>query len=182
MPNQWSAFCKVMKRYFHDYGGVRGVLASPIFFISLIITLINYSQWWTEAKWISKSKSLIPSLLGFSLGTYAVLFSLISSKLRETLAEVKSNNGVSYLASVNATFIHFIIIQVVALSWAFLYEGTLLRDVFKIINGICSYADIVFVLLSLAGSFIGYLLLVYSFLLTIAASIAVYRLALIKGY
>ena len=127
MFGQWIAFGKRIRSYFRAYGGFRGVLASPIFGLAVIITALSYKDWLTPA-WPEKTEMLIPSLPGFSLGTYAILFSLISLRLKGALRRAKSENGTSYLESLNATFFHFIFVQVIALIWAILFNGTWLFD------------------------------------------------------
>ncbi|TIM22161.1 MAG: hypothetical protein E5Y74_11050 [Mesorhizobium sp.] len=179
MFGQWSAFGKRLRSYFSAYGGVPAVIGSPIFGIAVVITALNYSEWMTP-NWVSKTEALIPSLLGFSLGTYAILFSLISNRLKGALQKVLVREGVSYLHAINATFFHFIIVQVVALAWAFLFEGTWFRDVMNLAAPRFPFAQEIFWWGWKIGSFMGYLLLIYSFLLMIAAALAVYRLALIK--
>lgn len=88
-------------------------------------------------------------------------------------------SGSSRLEEVNATFFHFIFVQVITLLWAFVYQGTLLTDLIahfshKFPTGKCLLTAARFF-----GSFVGYTLLVYSFLLILSAALAVYRLALI---
>jgi hypothetical protein len=80
MFGQWLTFFRWLKRNYRSYGGLRGVIASPFFGIAIIISALTYSKW-IEPGWIDKAESLIPSLLGFSLGTYAILFSIMSGRL-----------------------------------------------------------------------------------------------------
>lgn len=61
--------------------------------------------------------------------------------------------------------------------WAFLYDGTFVYDAAQLITSYYSGSMKVFRVAMLAGSFTGYLLLVYSFLLMLAAALAVYRIA-----
>ncbi|MDX8436592.1 hypothetical protein RFN25_24510 [Mesorhizobium abyssinicae] len=153
--------------------------ASPFFGLAVIFSGLNYSQW-VDPSWIGKVEALIPSLLGFSLGTYVILFSIMSGRLKGALHQVKSPQGVSYLEAINATFFHFIFVQVLALTWAFLFQGTWLFDLVHVLKKPYPWTGDVFKVVSLAGSFVGCFLLVYSILLMIAAALAVYRLALIK--
>lgn len=152
------------------------MFGSPIFLISLAVTVASYSNW-IEAKWVSKSFDMIPSVLGFSLGTYAILFSLMTGRLKRALKAVKNSRGVNYLEEINATFFHFIFVQIICLMWAFLYDGTVLHDIAKYTLRYYDGSMNVFRVAMLAGSFTGYLLLVYSFLLMLAAALAVYRIA-----
>ncbi|MCV9960273.1 hypothetical protein OIU34_00020 [Pararhizobium sp. BT-229] len=179
MFSQWKPLFRWLRRYFHAYGGIRGVAGSPLFGIALIITCLSYSNWLTP-NWTDKVETLIPSLLGFSLGTYAILFSIISTRLKGALRHLKTSDGVSYLESINATFFHFILVQVLSLTWATLFQGSWLVDALDYFKPSYPWLEVVELWAFRSGSFVGFLLLVYSILLTIAAALAVYRLALIK--
>lgn len=179
MLKQVRTFGRFLRRYFKAYGGWSAVLGSPLFLLAVIITGLNYSEWLSD-RWVALAQSMIPSLLGFSLGTYAILFSIISNRLKGALREVKTSDGSRYLDSINATFFHFIFVQVVALVWSFLNTGT------GVYNLAYAAAKLVplhiggFRFLSWAASAMGYLLLVYSALLVVSASLVIYRLALIR--
>jgi len=179
MFKQWKTLYKWLRRYFRAYGGLRGILGSPIFGVSLIVSALSYSNWLTPT-WVEKVETLIPSLLGFSLGTYAILFSIVSARLKGALRALKTRADVSYLESVNATFFHFILVQVVALLWATLFSGSWLFDALDILGGSTSWVAATKLWAFRVGSFTGFVLLTYSILLTVAAALAVYRLALIK--
>lgn len=179
MFGQWKALFKSIRRYFHAYGGVRGTLASPILCIAFIITALSYSKWLTP-DWTARVETLIPSLLGFSLGTYAILFSIMSARLKGALRRAPAPNGVSYLEAINATFFHFIFVQVIALAWAFLFQGSWFLDLTSYFLGAHAWVERLQNWTKWTGSFIGYFFLIYSVLLSVASALAVYRLALIK--
>lgn len=179
MTEQIRAFAKRLGSYFRDYGGWAAVFSSPIFLLALALTGLNYSMW-LSAEWIEPAETLIPSLLGFSLGMYAIIFSIINNRLKNALQAVKDRRDVPMLAVVNATFFHFILVQVIALIWALMFRGTALIDLFTVLSRSITGAMSVFFVLYAIGSFVGHLLLVYSVLLTISAALAVYRIAMIK--
>nr|WP_210300352.1 hypothetical protein [Mycoplana azooxidifex] len=165
-----------MQRYFHAYGGWADTVSSPLFLLSIIITAISYSHW-ISPDWLPLSQSLVPSLLGFSLGTYALLFSLMTGRLKRALKLVKNSRNISYLDEINATFFHFIMVQVICLVWGVLYSGRWLVDLMEITSPYFEYPEAAFFYLAATGSFIGHFFLVYSILLVIASAQIVYRLA-----
>ncbi|KIP99279.1 hypothetical protein RU07_21850 [Agrobacterium tumefaciens] len=179
MFKQWKALYRWLRRYFNAYGGITGILGSPIFGVAVIVSALSYSNWLTPS-WIEKVDTLIPSLLGFSLGTYAILFSLVSARLKGALRALTTDSGVTYLESINATFFHFIMVQVVTLLWAILFKGSWFFDALNLIGGDADWVATVKWWSFRAGSFGGFVLMTYSILLTIAAALAVYRLAMIK--
>lgn len=179
MTSQIKPFASRLRRYFRAYGGWGAVLCSPLFLLALALTGLGYGNWIDGDKWSALSQSLIPNLLGFSLGTYAILFSLMTGRLKQALKAVKNEIGITFLEEINATFFHFIFVQVVALLWAFLYQGTVLFELAQVIKAYWPCAPSALRFVQVLGGAAGYALLVYSISLIVASALAVYRLALI---
>ncbi len=179
MTSQIKPFVSRLRRYFRAYGGWGAIFCSPLFLLALTLTGFGYGNWIDGDKWSSLAQSLIPNLLGFSLGTYAILFSLMTGRLKQALKAVKNESGISFLEEINATFFHFILVQVAALLWAFLYQGTILFDLMQTAKPYWSCVTSAFRFVQVLGGATGYALLVYSISLIVASALAVYRLALI---
>ncbi len=179
MTSQIKPFASRLRRYFRAYGGWGAIFRSPLFLLAVSVTAVGYSNWIYGDKWSTLSQSLIPNLLGFSLGTYAILFSLMTGRLKRALKAVKNARNVTFLDEINATFFHFIFVQVSALLWAFVYQGTILSDLTQAVEPYWPSASATFRFAQALGGAVGYTLLVYSISLTVASALAVYRLALI---
>lgn len=179
MASQLKPFGSRLRRYFRAYGGWSATFRSPLFLVSLGVAAVSYGNWVSSDKWAAVSQSLIPNLLGFSLGTYAILFSLMTGRLKRALRAVKNDQDVTFLDEINATFFHFILVQVSALIWAFLFQGTALFDLVQAVRPHWPCIAAVFAVLRALGGGIGFVLLIYSITLIIGAALAVYRLALI---
>jgi hypothetical protein len=174
--SQFGTFVRFLKKYFHDYGGLPAVIGSPLFITSLAISLVSYQSWIDES-WPDLAMSVIPNLLGFSLGTYALLFSLISPRIRLALRTLRNDKGVRYIDEMNATFLHFILVQVICFIWAFLYKQSLFLDISLWVARTMPSNVNLFPVLSTMGGIVGVLLILYSILLVIGASLTVYRIA-----
>ena len=179
MASQLKPFAFRIRRYFRAYGGWAAIFRSPLFLVAVVVTTLGYGNWWSSDKWAGTSQAIIPNLLGFSLGTYAILFSLMTGRLKRALRAAKNDRDVTFLDEINATFFHFILVQVSALIWAFLYQGTALFDLVQAIQPYWPCIAVVFAVLKALGGGIGFLLLIYSITLIVGAALAVYRLALI---
>lgn len=175
---QFKPFGRRLVRYFRAYGGWPAVLGSPLFVLSVLVTAVSYSRW-LKGDWASGSVSLLPSLLGFSLGTYAILFSLVTTRVKGAMRAVMDERRISALEQVNATFFHFIFVQVLALLWALTYQGTALFDFAHWLAPRWPPALFAFEVAQHAGAAVGFLLLIYSVTLMVGAALAIYRLALI---
>ena len=174
---KWKIFVSRLRKYLKNYGGWSEVFASPFFNLALILSFLNFQLW--QSDWVRLSQSLIPSMLGFSLGTYAILFSIISVKLKRALKEVKNERGIPYLHEMNATFFHFIFVQVLCVTVSFLHTGTSLHSVLTAVVGPSSDLNDVFWLGRMISGLVGSTLVFYSLFLAIAAAMIVYRLATI---
>lgn len=173
---QYATFWRFLRRYFHDYGGPSAVFGSPLFGASLLVTFASYHTW-LQDDWVDSIQSVIPNLLGFSLGTYALLFSLISPNIRKALRNLRNSRDVRYLDEMNATFFHFLLVQTICFLWSFLYNQSTFYDIAKIISINFPSEINLFPLLETSGSFFGVLLLVYSVFLVAGSSLVVFRIA-----
>lgn len=177
MKKQFKGFYLSIARYFRYYGGWSSLLSSPLFLFSLLVTFLSYDNW-INPIWVSKSETLIPSLLGFSLGTYAILFSLMTGRLKNALKKAKrKDTDISYLDEINATFFHFIFVQVICLTWTILFNGISLLEICEWVGIEKSYVIDTHFWLRRIASFIGLFLVVYSIVLTLASALMVFRIA-----
>ncbi len=174
---KWKIFLSRLRKYLEYYGGWKEVFGSPFFNLAVVLSLANWQLW--ESKWVQLSQSLIPSMLGFALGTYAILFSIISVRLKKALKEVKNRSGVSYLHEMNATFFHFIFVQVLGVLLTFIQTGTAPWTLSTMLFGKSDGLESAFSIGRLFIGAVGTTLLIYSLLLAVAAAMIVYRLATI---
>lgn len=175
---QWRVIRQFLGRYIRDYGGLGSILRSPFLHFAILFAVLVQKQL-KDGQLQALTLQTIPNLLGFSLGAYALLFSLISQRLKGALKAIQNDNGVSYFDEMNATFLHFILMQVVAFLWVVGSQSTIISDINNLfVNefGVILYCDI-FMLMKWFSDFIGLVLFIYVLLLVIAASLTVYRLA-----
>lgn len=176
--SQIVVFGRFVRKYVHDYGGYRAILGSPLFLSALAMAMISFDITRQEV-WRATAVQTIPNLLGFSLGTYALLFTLISKPIKSALRAVKNNRDVTYLDEMNATFLHFIFVQIIAFCWAYVGQSSIGTIIY---NGAMSMyptscrIDLMPVF-RVVGNIIGVTLFLYALLLVIAASLTVYRIA-----
>src|SRR3546814_13775824 len=101
------------------------------------------------------------------------LVSLITNRLKRALRAVKNNRNVTALDEVNATFFHFILVQVIALIWATLYDATALYDIAQLLAPHAPWVLTALKVVQFTGAATGFLLLIYSITLVVAAALAV---------
>ncbi|HMI84650.1 MAG TPA: hypothetical protein VK550_11180 [Polyangiaceae bacterium] len=121
---QYRGVLRILGRYWKAYGGWRAVFASPYAALALAITGISWKSW-CAVEWWNTALSVLPNLLGFSLGGYAMLVSFGDEKFRKVLSTTPGNaEGVTIWTGTSATFAHFIVVQALALVTAIVAMAT----------------------------------------------------------
>ena len=173
--SQYKGTLKIFKQYWELYGGAKAVLTSPYFHLSLILTLITG----VNQDWYEKTLSITPSILGFSLGGYAILLAFSNEKF---LTIISKRDGISPFLSISSTFVHFIIVQVTAILFAFLYYSspiTNLPNELKVwLAYNIPYLKNIYHYMLIFTQFLGVLLFVYSLTTALAATMAIFRMSI----
>lgn len=164
-----------LSRYWLSYGGLRSLLRSPYFWTALILTLALYPAW-SQPGWWNDVITIMPSLLGFSLGGYALWLAIGDDEFRKLISGSSIDGKPSPYMKVNATFAHFIILQITATIIAILaktYYFKLSEDnplfiltTYKAFHIICG-----------TGYFLGYFIFIYALLSALAATLALFRVS-----
>ena len=143
--------------YWENYGGFKAIVSSPYFMISLLLTILVVV--FGESKgWYEHTLNILPDILGFSIGSFAILISLGDNKFRKKLSAEKDGQKSTPFMIINSSFVHFIFIQIVAI-------------LFALISQILVLENIIFF-------FIGMFLLIYAVLLTLAATLVILKFSL----
>jgi hypothetical protein len=118
----YKGVIKIFSRYWSAYGGFSAFIKSPYFHLSLLLLALTYNIW-SNIEWWDISISVLPNLLGFTLGGFAVFLAFGDDKFREMLIESDDeaedeedgkNNRASLYVELCATFVHFIFLQITA--------------------------------------------------------------------
>lgn len=155
----YKSVLKSLCIYWKSYGGRKDLLLSPYLHISacfsLVATLIHFfSPSWL---WFDLAKDILPNLLGFSLGGYAVLLTFGNKEFVKAIRGPEEDGSPSPFMQVNGAFVHFIVLQAI----------TLLYGIFFKVLGINWFIV----------AFFGYLLLAYSIFSLVAATLAILNVA-----
>lgn len=181
----YSGARSIFKVYWKAYGGLGALLCSPYLHLAAIVLALTWNTWWAPqcaaggpcVAWWDQSLSVLPNLLGFTLGGFAIFIGFGDEKFRGALADPshtkddEASNLPTMYVELCASFVHFILVQAIALlvavvakSWWF-YTPFVdpIRDWLPLLNG-------------LAG-FIGYGAFLYALTCVIAATMHVFRIA-----
>ncbi len=163
----------ILSVYWDAYGGVRAVVASPFFWLSAVLLLVTSRYWYLECWW-EQALSVMPNLLGFTLGGFAVFLGFGDEKFKTLIAgEDNEAPGVSspYM-EVCSAFLHFVLIQVVAVIVAIVCKATNFDG-----EGPLSSVGELLAQFRWVGDMLGYWLFLYGICLAAAAAVAIFRVA-----
>jgi hypothetical protein len=113
--------------------------------------------------------AIIPSLLGFSLGGFAVFVGLSDEGFRAWLSTTSSKTNAPPFLSVSSTFVHFIIIQIISLLAAIVASSLDFNYNWPKAMEPIIYAG------NLLYACIGYFLFLYAIVSMIAATLSLFR-------
>lgn len=121
-PSYWKPLEPLLE-YWQIYGGISAVLASPYFHLSIAITVVT-APIWTATDWWTLPTGILPNIIGFTIGGYAILVSFGDEDFKKRIAgKIDGEQDFSLYMHVNATLVHAIVIQVVALMVSIIFKG-----------------------------------------------------------
>lgn len=169
----------IFKRYWIAYGGLRELMHSPYLHVALVVLVITFNTWIAPicsqegscTAWWDQSLSVLPNLLGFTLGGFAIFTGMGDERFRALLASPgKTSNEPTIYVEVCSTFVHFILIQVLALLHAVIAKSWWFYAPWM--DAIRSWLPC----LNAIGGFIGYGLFLYAITSVMAATMQVFRI------
>ena len=146
--------------YWKAYGGFKSLFTSPYLHFSIIFSVICWigmRKFNTKLAWYDLCLSILPDILGFTLGGYALLIAFGDEKFRSILSGPKAEEKYSPFFIVNATFLHFIFFQLIALLFGIWCKTWIIKDG--------------------AVAWLGFTIFVYALVLAISAAFAILRVA-----
>lgn len=152
----------IFQKYWNYYGGTHALVRSPYVHASLLMTLL-LAPAWVQAGWWKTPLSIMPNVLGFSLGGYAIWLALGDEKFRQLISGGSEEKASPFL-ELNSAFVHFIILQIITIFVA------LANDAYFSENR----PDASWVLLIWFPS---YLVFIYALMSALAATMAIFRAA-----
>jgi hypothetical protein len=158
----------IFARYWNSYGGMKALITSPYLHISVALLAVT-SHYWMFGKWWEQPLAIMPNLLGFSLGGLAIFVGFSEKEFQSLLATTKRGEKSSMLLGVCSKYIHFIVVQVLALfagiignSFDFSYPWP--AGIASVVSGLTIFC-----------SGIGYLLFLYAIASMLAAAMSLFR-------
>lgn len=172
---------KIFKTYWLAYGGLKALLSSFYLLVAAVLLGLTFNTWMAPISlasgqwlaWWDQSLLVLPNLLGFTLGGFAIFIGFGDEKFRQILAAPEVDEDLPRNAYVQlcATFVHFIVVQMLALLAAVLGKSWwFYADWMEPLRFALPY-------LNMLGGVIGYGLFLYALTSVMAATMHVFRIA-----
>lgn len=170
-------------RYWAAYGGWKALLSSKYLWTAWLCTILT-APIWVRDGWWEGPLAVLPNLLGFTLGGYALLVSFGDEQFKAFLIDVDDVDGTTAFMSVSATFLHFILVQASALLVAVLAKSFFILPLEWLMTlGIgmgeprTHTLNVALQLVIHCWWFFGFFLFLYSVLLIVAVGMAVFEVS-----
>lgn len=167
---------KILNRYWSIYGGIKAFLFSPYVHVAIFETVLAVNLISAEDQWWDLALQIVPNILGFTLGGFAIFLSFGNEKFIAAISGNDPDEEESYspFLGVCATFLHFILIQSLALCFAVF--GRITKNVKLPASEEYFFSDIL-IYGNKIFEWTGFWLFFYSIALIAAAALAIFRIA-----
>lgn len=120
-----------LRKLYRHYGGVNAIVKSSYFWVSILLAALSYQSIW-DFGWADKAVSIMPSLTGFTIAAFAIIFAVLEpAMLRKLMAT--DGHGRSPIAGIATSIGHAVFIQVSAMILAISSKLVDLSDIIPII-------------------------------------------------
>ena len=172
---------KIFARYWSAYGGLYAVSRSFYLYLALGLLALTFKTWISPtysvisgswSAWWDQSFGVLPNLLGFTLGGFAIFIGFGDERFRSQLntPEDERSQPTIYI-KLCSTFVHFILVQVAALMCAIVAKSTWFYVEWN------AHIQIALPLANAIFGAIGYGLFLYAITSILAATMHVFRIA-----
>lgn len=157
---------------YKSHGGYRALFRSSYFYAALLLTVFAWPAI-PSYTWTSFAIGSLPTLAGFSIAAFAILFAVLDTKARAALSVQDERLGNrSPMLILASSICHAVVVQLFALIYAYIFQG---KPIPVFVPGVS--ADEVNLLFSL----LGLILTLYAVVLVLAAVLSIFRLLEIQS-
>lgn len=162
---------------YRAHGGTAAILRSYYFWIAVILTILAaFSE--RPMDWSSIAIGSLPSLTGFSIASFALVFAVANGDVIARLSPPDAS-GYSPLLRTVAIFAHAVVVQVFTLVIASIpYPARLTKELVRFFPDFFQHACVQSLLLysDAARNSVGAFLVIYSLMLVLALGLSAFRL------
>lgn len=127
---EYRFFLNDISDYILYFGSLKDILYTPYFHFAVIVSVFVSILSPCNNEWSNIALGVLPSILGFSVGGYAIIITFGDDEFRRFLANTKTQDGKSILLVINGAFIHFIASQTLAIFLAYIVKSTNIKNIY----------------------------------------------------
>lgn len=162
----------IIKTAFNEFGGCTALTRSLYLKAALIVTIFSWKIW-TEGKYWELPISIMPNIIGFTLGGFAILLAFGDTKFMSIIS-YRSNEMHSPFYKLAVTFLIFILTQASSLIYAIVMKSCFDNPI--IIKNIGLELGAILKVLEILLQSFGFILFIYSIFLVIASGVEIFRI------
>lgn len=117
----WKHQADLFRSYWRIYGGKKAIVTSPYAQIGFVVTVI-YGLSGKACRASELALSILPSLLGFTIGGMAIVLAVSSTDIFRRLAQ--DGKPDSFFMGMVSNYLHYVIVQAVAIVLASIFAGS----------------------------------------------------------
>ncbi|WP_422357467.1 hypothetical protein [Qipengyuania flava] len=164
----WDSLISLYK----SHGGWKSILASGYFWLAVVVCVFCWPTI-VGGGWTSFAQSALPTLAGFSIAAFAIIFAVLSEGERKALSSPEERlGGRSPFLVLTSAIGHAMVTQMFALLYSLVFDAKPIPSISNF-----RHADAV----NIGLSAIGLLLTVYGVVLVLASVLSIYRILEIKA-
>ncbi|WP_152619658.1 hypothetical protein [Paramagnetospirillum magnetotacticum] len=173
---QYNSVISLFSEYWSNYGGTFAVVTSPYFHCALFLNILLWKRWLYQAWW-EHTISIMPNIVGFTIGAYAILMAFGDDDFRRRISGKTTRDKNSPYMKINSTFKHFALVQITSIILALIgstYQDKMPVSIWK---DTLSIDDMHVISWSAPFSFVSYWSFLYAIVSVVAATAGIFRVA-----
>jgi len=162
---------RIFSVYWSAYGGWKALFGSFYLFASVLLLIILF-PFWSKDGWWDTVITIMPNMIGFSLAGLSIWLATGDEKLKSTISgnHPASSGKYSPYIKTNASFVHFILLQVFALLAAISAKAYYIEPF-----GVFKHYDYPYLIL--IGWGLGFLIFLYAMTTAVAVTMSIFRVS-----
>lgn len=127
---EYRFFLNDISDYILYFGPLKDIIYTPYFHFAISVSIFVSTLSSCNNEWSNIALGVLPSILGFSVGGYAIIITFGDDEFRKFLANTNTQDGKSILLVINGAFIHFIASQTLAIFLAYMVKSTNIQNIY----------------------------------------------------
>lgn len=169
-----------LRLLYRFYGAYGSILQSAYFWFSILCSFF-IGFFFSYGDWFELAHSTLPSLTGFSIAAFAIIFAVLDRKQVAVLLTKSHENDIPPLLTVASAICHAVFVQILTIVFAGIAKNVSSEPLIEWCCELPPPEDCSLLVEYLVGllGFLGHFMLFYSWFLVLAAALSILRMMVI---